>query len=262
MIGRARGFSLLEMIGVLSVMAILAGALAPSVFQILEEAYQEAEERSLETIADALESYIRRNKVIPSVATNDWTVAVADHASLSPQLVLTNEKNFNRRLYADPMFFTTSNQAWTGYTQTQGLATMPNSPRLMLVSDLDGNVSANLNTNARFSDVWEQNIGALLVESDTLLIERINLAPLFVRAVLMNANTSQAGYALEGGTEASVAAASGGADGSRTVFVIAGTRLDLNAAPFPGAGLLTREIVTADVSWRYQTDGFTWAWVE
>ncbi len=259
---RSLGFSLLEMIGVLSVMAILAGALAPSVFQMLEEAYQDAEQQSLAAIAGSLQGYIKRNQEIPTLANTDWPVAIADYASLSPQRVLVNEKNFNRRLYADPMFFSTSNQSWSGYTQTQGLAAMPNSPRLMLVSNLDGSVTATLNTNTRFSDVWDQTADALLVESDTLQIERINLAPLFVRAVLSNANNSQAGFALEGGAEGSIAAASGGVDGSRTVFVLAGTRLDLNAAPYPGAGLLVRQIVNDDASWRYQTDGFTWAWVD
>ena len=51
---QALGFSLLELIGVMAVMAILAGALAPSVFQLIEEGYQTAERQSLKTIADAL----------------------------------------------------------------------------------------------------------------------------------------------------------------------------------------------------------------
>ena len=69
---RALGFSLLEMIGVLSVMAILAGALAPSIFRMLEEAYQDAEEQSLASIADSLQDYIKRNQEIPTLANTDW----------------------------------------------------------------------------------------------------------------------------------------------------------------------------------------------
>lgn len=259
---RDQGFSLLEMIGVLAVMAIMAGALAPSVFQLIEEGYQTAEQQNLRTIGQSLVDSVRRDKRIPTLAAGDWTTAVADYASLPPQRVLANDKNFTRRLYADPMFFTSSDQAFAGYTQTQGLATLPFSPRLMVVSSLTGNVSANLNTNVRFTDVWEQTTDSLLVESDTLLVERVNLATLFMRVVLNNANPAQAGYVLEGGTEASVAGAAAGVDGSRTVYVIAGSRLGLNAVPFPGAGMQRQLIVSAENSLRYQLEGSAWAWAD
>lgn len=258
----ARGFSLLEMIGVMAVMAILAGALAPSVFQLIEEGYQSAEQRSMQTISQALQDVARRDKRVPSLASLDWTTAVADYASLPPQRVLVNEKNFNRRLYADPMFFNNSNQAFSGYTQNQGLTARPFSPRLMVVSSLTGNISANLNTNTRFTDVWEQTSDALIVESDTLMIERINLAPLFMRVVLNNANTTQTGFSLEGSAEASVAAASAGVDGSRTIHVISGSMLALNAAPFPGSATQRQLIVSDENSLRYQLEGSAWTWVD
>jgi prepilin-type N-terminal cleavage/methylation domain-containing protein len=259
---RNKGFSLLEMIGVMAVMAIFAGALAPSVFQVIEEGYQGAEQQSLRSIGESLERYVRSSKSIPSLAAADWASAVADYASLAPQRVLTNEKQFARRLYADPQFFTTTNQAFTGYIQTQGLANAPNSPRLMVVSSLAGNITANLNTHERFTDVWEQTADALIVETKEVMIERVNLAPLFVRMVLNNANSAQTGYVLESGTEAAVAAASGGIDGSRTVYVIAGTRLGLNQSPFPGGATQRQLIVSADDSLRYQLNGSVWAWTD
>ena len=254
------GFSLLEMIGVMAVMAIMAGALAPSIFQLIEEGYQDAEAQSLKTISKSLESYIRYEKQIPSVSAAAWTTAVADYASLAPARVLTNDKNFTRRLYADPQFFTTSNQSFTGYTQSQGLAAPPHSPRLMVVSSLAGNINANLNTHERFTDVWEQTNAALIQESKEVFVERINLTPLFVRVVLNNANTAQAGFELEAGTEGAVAAASGGIDGTRTVYVIAGTRIGLNASPFPGGATQRQLIVNTDHSLRYQLDSGSWSW--
>ena len=256
------GFSLLEMIGVLAVMGIMAGALALSVFQLIEEGYQTAEQQSLAAIRQSLVDSVRREQAIPNLTPAVWSVAVADYASLPPQRVLDNQKNFTRRFYADPMFFTSSNQAFTGYVQTQGLATMPFSPRMMVISSLTGNITTNLNTNARFTDVWEQAPTAVIVETDSLMIERINFAPLFMRVVLNNANTGQAGYVLEGGGEAAVAAASGGLDGSRTVFVLAGSRLGLNAAPFPGGAMQRQLLVTAENSLRYQLDGSVWNWVD
>ena len=260
-LGKNAGFTLLEMIGVMAVMAILAGALAPSIFQMMEDAYETAEEQNLEMIADRLRQVIRVEKRIPSLSTSDWTGAVADYASVAPQSILLNEKSFNRRLYADPMFFTTSNQNFAGYTQSTGLATRPNSPRLMLVSDLSGAVSANLNTHTRFSDVWDQTADALIVESNQIKIQRINLAAEFVEVVLANANAGQAGYVLDGSSEASVAAAVGAVDGNRTVFAIVGSGLGLNAAPYPGGTTQRQVLLSESGTYRYQLDGGVWSWV-
>ena len=260
-ISKPAGFSLLEMIGVMAVMAILAGALAPSVFQMLEEGYQGAEAQSMETVAGALRDYVRYTKTIPAANADRWSEAVAEYAGLSPTRVRLNEKNYARRLYIDPDFF---GGGGTGgdpfYTQDQGLAVLPVSPRAMFVSDLDSNVSANLNTAVRFDDVWNQTADALIVESKTVFVERINLAPLFKRVILSNANSGQTGYVLEAASEAAVAAASGGSDGVRTIFVMAGSRLSLRAAPFPGSTTQRQLIVSRDMSLRYETDGATWFW--
>lgn len=255
-----KGFSLLEMIGVMAVMAIMAGALAPSVFQLIEEGYETAEQQSLQAISESLQKAIVKTQRIPTLAIADWSDMVAQYASLPPQRVVTNDKKFTRRLYADPMFFNASNQSFPGYTQTSGLASEPFSPRLMLVSSLTGSVNANLNSHDRFTDVWEQNVGALLLEDDKLMIERVNLAPLFVRVLLNNANTAQAGFELESGTENAVAAASGGVDGGRTVYVLRGTQIGLNASPYPGGATLRALIADRDFSLRYQLTGASWAW--
>ena len=247
-------------IPVMAVMAILAGAIAPAVFQMMEDAYETAEAENLKHLGDALRQVVRNDKRIPSLTSSDWSVALADYASIAPANVLLNERNQNRRLYADPMFFTNSNQTFAGYSQTTGLSSRPYSPRLMLISNLDGSVSANLNSHTLFSDVWEQTSDAVLVESDSLLIERINLAPEFYEVVLSNANSAQAGYVLDAGAEGAIAAAVGGADGSRAVFVLSGTRLALRAAPYPG-GTTQRQILLADnQNFRYQLDGGIWVW--
>jgi hypothetical protein len=130
----------------------------------------------------------------------------------------------------------------------------------MVVSSLAGGVTANLNTHDRFTDVWEQNVGALLVEDDVLMIERINLAPLFVRILLNNASTSQAGFALEDGSENAVSAASGGVDGVRTLYVLKGTQVGLTSAPYPGGATQRRLIAHQDQSLRYQMAGASWSW--
>jgi prepilin-type N-terminal cleavage/methylation domain-containing protein len=256
------GFTLLELIGVMAVMAILAGALAPAVIQLLDEGYQTAEEQNLRTIGDALQRYIRQTKAIPRALDTEWPVAVANYAALPAPRVLTNDKNFNRRLYFDPRFFSTVDQVFPGFAQDRGLASTPNSPRAMIVSNLQGAVTTALNTNAQFQAVWDQTNTATIVETKNLMIERLNFAPLFIRAVLSNSSASQGGYALESGTEGAVAAAGGGLDGVRTIFVVADTRLSLNAAPFPGGATLRELVVTDEISLRYQLVGGNWFWVD
>ncbi len=209
---RSGGFTLLELVGVIAVLAILAGALAPSVVQMIDEGYRAAETENLQTISDGFVRYVRATKQIPSTVDSDWTVAVAQFAALAPGKVLQNPKNHDRRLYADQMFFTNVNSAFNGYTQDQGLSSAPFSPRLILASPLDGDVRVAIR--------------------------------------------------LESGSEGSVGGAAGSVDGSRTVFVIADTRLGLNDAPYPGGATLRQTIVRSDYAARFQLDGTAWHWVD
>lgn len=257
----ARGFSLLEMIGVMAVMAILAGALVPSVFQLIEEGYQAAEKESMAAIAGSLRSHIVQNKSIPTSDSRTWATAVAEYAAMAPIRVLKNDKGFTRVLYFDPRFFTSVDSRFGGYNQTLGLATKPVSPRLMIISSLSGEVSANLSSAEAFSQVWDQGPKLLIEESKSLFIERVNLGSLFLRVVLNNAHKSQVGYVLEDGSEGPVAGISGAADGSRTVWVLAGTALSLNVAPYPGGITQRQTIISVARSMRYQFDGSDWYWV-
>lgn len=254
------GFSLLEMIGVMAVMAILAGALAPSVFQMMEAGYETAEADTMQALGAAYQGYVVRSKSIPAAA--DWVDDIADYAGYVPLKVAQNEKGFARRIYFDPTFFTSSPQAFSGYVQDTGLSARPYSPRIMLVSSLDQAISASLNTQARFDAVWAQSTGALITESKSTLIERINLTPDFVRVVLSNSAASQVGYSLEGGTEAAVAAASGGSDGQRTVYLISDTLLQLRGDPYPGAPVLRQQLVSREGSYRYAENSGVWSWYE
>ena len=250
----------MELIGVMAVLAILAGALAPQVFRLLDEGFQSAEEKSLSTISQSLERYIRTTHQIPAPASASWTAAVASYASLPQESVRLNAKTFERRLFVDPNFYSTANAAFPGYQQTVGLASQPFSPRLMVVSSLDGAVNTNLNTGAAFEAVWSQTGSPAIVETDSLLIERLHLASLFHRVLLQNSATQQAGYRLEGGSEGAIGAAGSGIDGSRTIWVLSGSRLDLTAAPFPGGATLRQLIVDRQLSLRYEDSSGTFRW--
>src|SRR5881392_156656 len=75
-----RGFTLIEMIAVLSVIAILVAVIAPSVIRRVDQAAWTKETADLNTIADAYRQYVLRIKTVPG--TNDWAPDIAAQMSL------------------------------------------------------------------------------------------------------------------------------------------------------------------------------------
>ena len=254
------GFTLMELIGAMAVIAILAAVLAPSLTDGIDRAYSEAEQQNLEGLREALERHVLDSKSIPTQTAADWSAAVADYADLPLADVQFNARGYARRLYVDPSFFSVSAAPFPGYTQGAGLTARPASPRLMLVSDLAGNPPPPPTTSAAFAAIWDQTSSATVVEGKKLKIERLNLAGRFHRLLLLNSSSQQSGYALEGGAMNPVPAASGGSDGSLTRYVLKGSRLAVHFSPFPSGAINTSTLVSDDLALRYRTDGSTWFW--
>src|SRR5438477_1564208 len=59
-------FSLIELIGVLAVMAILAGALVPALIRQMDKVAGDQESAALKSFGDALQQSIMRNRSIPT----------------------------------------------------------------------------------------------------------------------------------------------------------------------------------------------------
>ncbi len=64
--GNAAGFSLMEVVIAIAVMAVLAGAVGPLVFRQLQRAKEEATRQELETIRDAVEEYHSDTGTLPA----------------------------------------------------------------------------------------------------------------------------------------------------------------------------------------------------
>lgn len=244
----------------MAIMAILASVIAPSIFDDIKRARQDKESLTLEGIGQHLVNYVLENKRIPSRTTADWTAAIAGQGTLSSEKIEFNERGFRRGYYADPRFFTTTDSAFGGYSQTTGLVSPPVSPRIMLISSLTAHAPAAPTTAATFNSIWDQSTGTSVVEGADLKIVRINLRALFHRVILTNEHTSQPAYQLEMATPSAMPAASGGVDGLITRYVLDKTRVNLLSDPFPSGGLNQVVMVDAPTNYTYRTSGAVWEW--
>lgn len=256
----SKGFTLMELIGVMAVIAILASVLAPAIFDAIDRAFAEAETENLQELKVSLINQILDNKRIPRQTMSDWVPTLAQYVQTTEEQVEFNAKGFRRRLYADPNFFGAADTVFPGYTQTTGLAAAPNSPRIMLVSDLSGNAPNPPGNGSDFDAIWNQTAGAAVVEGSDVKIVRINLRGLFHRVIFLNSNTQQPAYRLETQVAQAIPPSSGSVDGSLTRYVIEDTEVALFAQPFPTGVLTTTALVKADRQMRFTTDGSAWFW--
>ena len=133
---------------------------------------------------------------------------------------------------------------------------------VLQLSDLRGNVPSQGNNVARFNDIWNQNPGAVLVESETLVIRRINLQPLFREVLLTNNTANQAAVSFNNAAQVPVPAAVGGTDGVLQRFVIADSRVAVFADPFPVGNLQSVYKLSTGLGLRYADDGAGPVWVQ
>lgn len=213
------GFSLVEMVGVLAVIAILATAVVPPVMKQMDDAARTKEMADQSAMAAALKSHVLRAKSIPDATT--WAAVISDEAMM-PMAAITNTP----RGYARAFLIDTN--GWLGtvtlpYNQTtNGTATAPASARMMIVATLGRALplTSGQPPAATFNDIWNTPQGAKPSTWTTwagnggdLLIQRINLAPLFHRLILVNSDVGGiGGFAIDGSAPLAVPVGGSGWD--------------------------------------------------
>jgi len=252
---RQQGFTLIEMVGVLAIMAILAAVIVPPVFQQINRAAAEAEGQSLHAISRGLTAWIRASASIP--APSAWVSAVVSATAMPPARIARNGRGFRRGYYVDPRFFGNAGRPFAGYVQTRGLALPPASPRIMIVSNLNGDAPPPPASPAAFDAMWNQTAATGLKEGPSIHIERMNLAPLFHHVLMANRNSpAPPSYRLNRARSYPVRPGRAVTD----LYVLDGTRLSLYLDSASGGGLDYAFIVREDVSLVYGTDGQRWYW--
>ncbi len=251
--------SLIELIGVLAVVAVLAGIALPSAIRILDRIAAEREVAVLSDLGDSFRSSILRSRQIRS--PSDWVSVLATEAGMEPIAVTQNPRRVQRAYLYDK-------GGWLGsvsfpYYQTNnppGLAAVPANARVMLVSSLGKPLPTTLNntdmTGAHFSDLWNAAENSVPTtgpwvgwggQPDDVKIQRVNLAPLFVNVVLSTYTGTNLGlYRID---NSGFYSATNGAGVAR--YYLKGTVLQLYASA-PTVTQQHSEVLDHDTSFVYE----------
>jgi prepilin-type N-terminal cleavage/methylation domain-containing protein len=180
-----RGWTLIESIAVLAVIAILAAILVPPVIKRVDRAVWTRETAELDAYSDALKQSIIRTKSVPTYT--NWASTIASQMSTPVSGVLTNARRYARTFLIDP----TRNMTLP-YTQTINGTGKPNNLRMMIVSSLAGalTIPTGEPSSSDFDTLWNTPDGGTpagwTISGDDLRIEKLDLEPLFHQVVLFN----------------------------------------------------------------------------
>lgn len=201
------GFTLLELAGVLGVLAILAAAVTPSLLSQIGAAAREREVNALSRLGQGLAEHVLANRRLPAPATMFGDLATTLGWPLAE--TASNAMGNARVLLMDPGLRLGSNTvANLPYVQgAAGVASVANA-RVLLLSSLGGalpRVIMEPGTNAAtvFNLIWDTPDGVQPAgwtwggNWSDLLVQRVNLRPLFTQVVLNNNSFNLGRYSID-----------------------------------------------------------------
>ncbi len=199
------GFSLIELIGVLAVIAIAALVLIPNLIKRIDESTANTEAKNLKLMADSFKLFIKRNWYIPTYT--NWADAVALQIGWEKGDILTNDRGIARAFLIDPNLRIAGSQL--PYNQkVVGSTNKPVSPRLMIVSSLFSPLpisSGVVVLSNDFNAIWNTPEGSVPSIWNTwqgnnygnlLKIQRINLEPMFKYVALNKSQNFNPGFGI------------------------------------------------------------------
>ncbi len=255
-VGRPRGaagFTLIEIIGVLAVVTILATVVFATTIKQMSLAADQQESTNLVRFATALQNSITRNRYIPGAT--DWASAIATELGADAGTVLTNYCGSVRVLLMDPNLNLNGSSALP-YTQTANGSTNPPAARLMILSSLGPPLPAALTNGTPaatdFNALWNTADGTVPAvpmwagwkgSGDDLRVQRVNLTPLFVHLLLANyASTNQGQFTIDASASNAV-----GSAGVNAYFLQNTTLTLLTGTSVP----VSTQVLTRDTSYVY-----------
>jgi type II secretory pathway pseudopilin PulG len=212
-----RAFTLIETVGVLAVLSILAAILAPAVIRRIDQAARVRDAAELNGMAVALNSVIQRTGQIPGAST--LISVLANEMAVSPNQIATNSRQVARAFLIDPNLWIGSGNGKLPYIQTNfppgtgthsgGVAVPGLNLRLIIISSLTQPLPDPATID--FTNTWGTPDGAIPSKlswagfPDDLKIQRVDFTPLFKRVILnpIDTNTNYGSFAIESGQGAS-----------------------------------------------------------
>jgi type II secretory pathway pseudopilin PulG len=249
------GYTLVEMVGVLAIISILAGMMIPGVVKRMDRAAYLREASDLVAVSNAVAMQVLRTKVIPAAST--WSQTLPAWLD-QPQSSITN----NARGFARVYLIDTNGLLGTlslPFTQnSSGISNAVNTARVMIVSSIaralpvaSGTLSA-----ASFNDIW--NTVQMMKPAtwtnwngtgEELCVQRMNLQPLTHRLILVSRDKPPGRFAIDGSAGPAIPV-----DGvGWGAYYLDGTVVDLQDT---NGVLQARQILKSDAS--YIFEGGAW----
>lgn len=253
------GFTLIEMIGVLAIIAIIASAIVPNVAREVRRSIAEAEDKQLDVISNALIQHAIQYRVLSGSAAGEWNADVAPFLDLPSSQIINNRSAGTRRLIWRP----TNGLGGSPYNQTarfsagvtpQGTlpSALPVQAKCIMISDLSGTAPVLNLTDAQFDAVWQQSgaTPAGFTENEKFRIRRLGFTGNFYPVTVNCADiTGVPRWSIDGAPAKSL-----NANSMFTVYLLSGTQVNL----FTGGSFVTTKVVSGPLSVAY--DGANWSY--
>ncbi|HXJ61163.1 MAG TPA: hypothetical protein VNU68_31340 [Verrucomicrobiae bacterium] len=251
----ARAFTVIELTGVLAIIALLAAAVIPNIIRRIDRAAWQRETSDLSAMADGLVKSVLIEKRIP--ATNQLPAAIATYRNLSLNQVTTTPRGFQRAFLVDPNASINGNDLRSSpFVQTNGVwANPPANARVMILGSIAKPALSTITDS--FNDIWNTPEGGKPAswtgQADDLRIQRLELGKSFYKLYLLNLDPTNGYYTFETNALSSVPLAGG----QLTAYVLAGTSVNLYRGTTNGTTLQLRVIMNSDQSFVYLNNRWT-----
>lgn len=205
----AGGWTLIEMIGVLAILSILAVALVPVLMREVDRLTRRDEEARLKAMGVGYQQAAMRNRVISGAP--DWAQGIGLQIGWRTEDVLTNGRGGARVFLIDPLLrIGTGAASVLPFTQDWRGSLPPVSARILLISSLGEALPAGLSNgvaanSTAFEAIWGADTETVPAgwtwtgRGSDLCVQRISLAPLFTSVVLNNFDTAAGRFGVDTG---------------------------------------------------------------